>query len=383
MPINFPATPTLNQQHTYLGHRWTWTGSAWQVTSVAQVTGATGSTGPAGVNGATGATGQAANVLVSSSPPVTADPGDLWLDDETCKLRIYYGGGWAGAAVGPIGATGATGAGANAYDMATTSTGYISIPVGNTAQRPASPPNGALRVNVSSTSKVLEIYSIESNTWVTLNTVENFQTNVEYLVVAGGGGGGGANAGARGGGGGGAGGYRTSASFLVSASTNYTVTVGGGGSGGIANTGSNGSNSVFATITSAGGGGGGGWTNAAKTAAANGGSGGGAPDGTPGGSAGGIGNTPIVNPVQGYDGGASISAANGSGGAGGGGSAGVGSAGPAPSGDHVRAVQGLLIMEAPEQPVAREHLIVYQDRPQLMQLGAKVADLIKMAQQEL
>lgn len=41
MLINFPANPTLNQQFTYLGigHRWTWTGSAWQVTSVAEVTG--------------------------------------------------------------------------------------------------------------------------------------------------------------------------------------------------------------------------------------------------------------------------------------------------------------------------------------------------------
>lgn len=132
MPANFPANPTLNQQFDYLGHRWTWTGTAWQVTSVAQVTGATGSTGPSGSNGATGATGLAANVLVSASPPVTAQAGDLWLDDETGKLRIYYGGGWAGAAVGPIGATGATGAAgaitAYVFDGGTPSSTYTQGP---------------------------------------------------------------------------------------------------------------------------------------------------------------------------------------------------------------------------------------------------------------
>lgn len=50
MPINFPSSPTLNQEFTYLGHKWTWTGSAWQVTSTAEVTGATGATGPAGIS---------------------------------------------------------------------------------------------------------------------------------------------------------------------------------------------------------------------------------------------------------------------------------------------------------------------------------------------
>ena len=51
-----------------------------------------------------------ASVTVSNTAPVTGTEGSLWLDNETGKLRIYYGGAWAGVAVGPVGATGLTGA---------------------------------------------------------------------------------------------------------------------------------------------------------------------------------------------------------------------------------------------------------------------------------
>lgn len=95
---------------------------------------------------------------------------------------------------------------------------------------------------------------------------------IEYLVIAGGGSGDGVYV--RGGGGGGAGGYRCSvigessagAKTVTSAEslfefelgTNYTVTVGAGGATTNADySGASGSNSVFATITSAGGGQGG------------------------------------------------------------------------------------------------------------------------------
>ena len=157
------------------------------------------------------------------------------------------------------------------------STGYMTLPVGNTAQRPAAPTAGMIRFNTTTNSP--EWYDPVGNQWLKLSQGPDYTVN--YLVVAGGGGGG-----SGGGAGGGAGGYRTSAgtsgggasaenALTLTVGTSYTVTVGGGGSGGAApvyNTGNNGSNSVFGSIISNGGGGGG----AYQTSANTGGSGGGA-----------------------------------------------------------------------------------------------------------
>ena len=146
---------------------------------------------------------------------------------------------------------------------------------------------------------------------------------VSYLVVAGGGGGGECRAG-----GGGAGGFREDKSPVtpytssplegagaISVTVNeFPITVGAGGAGSTSrtNAGSSGSNSIFSTITSTGGGGG----------ASDGSPGVG--DGLPGGSGGaaansgtkGNGNTPPVNPAQGFDGGCSTAGYTGSGGGG-------------------------------------------------------------------
>jgi hypothetical protein len=156
------------------------------------------------------------------------------------------------------------------------STGAIYPPSGTTAQRPASPSNGAMRFNT--TTNQFEVYS--GTAWVGLTTASY---TVTYLSVAGGGGGGGNTAG-----GGGAGGFLT-ASLTFVPSTIYTITVGSGGSYGatIAN-GSNGNNSVISgsnitTVTSTGGGGGAGYAGSAVNGVA-GGSGGGATGGGTGGS---------------------------------------------------------------------------------------------------
>ncbi len=66
-----------------------------------QVADTSGNVAPVGGGGAT--------VTVSNSTPTSTTVGGLWLNDESGKLRIYYGGAWAGVASGPIGATGATG----------------------------------------------------------------------------------------------------------------------------------------------------------------------------------------------------------------------------------------------------------------------------------
>ena len=125
--------------------------------------------------------------------------------------------------------------------------------------------------------------------------------SVEYLVVAGGAGGGnsGPSSPSSAAGGGGAGGYRTATGFSASTGTNYTVTVGAGGAG-TTSPGTSGSNSVFATITSAGGGGGG-TTGASVTAGGSG--GGGAGYNVAGTQSGAAGNTPSTSPSQGNTGG--------------------------------------------------------------------------------
>jgi hypothetical protein len=127
------------------------------------------------------------------------------------------------------------------------------MPVGTTAQRPASPVAGMYRLNTTTTEP--EWYDSVAEEWVAFGTTPIRNYSVEYIVVAGGGGGGITS-------GGGAGGYRSSVSgessgggasaesaITLTFGTSYTVTVGAGGAARAA-----GSNSVFGTITSTGGG---------------------------------------------------------------------------------------------------------------------------------
>ena len=158
----------------------------------------------------------------------------------------------------------------------------------------------------------------------TVNTASNDSDNntVSYLVVAGGGG---ASAGWQSGGGV-AGGYREikspttpytaspldgysiSDNRVIVSGTAYPITVGGGGTGATVanNQGTTGNASIFSTITSAGGGKAGAFnptgTPSPTSPGEAGGSGGGAGR-TCGGATGGAGNTPPVNPSQGFKGG--------------------------------------------------------------------------------
>ena len=227
-------------------------------------------------------------------------------------------------------------------------TGSIKIPVGTTAERPAIPANGMLRVNT--TTGKLEYYN--NGGWTSIGSISatggtvteaggyrihTFTSNgtftvtsggnVEYLVVAGGGGGGqGYQAG-----GGGAGGYKTG-TLAVTAGTAITVTVGAGGAGGPSvnsatlDKGSNGFDSVFATITATGGGGGASYWNGtvgSNTRGLDGGSGGGAGNTDGGADAGGSGisgqgnaggSAPgYASPFSGGGGGAGGAGANGGG----------------------------------------------------------------------
>lgn len=227
-------------------------------------------------------------------------------------------------------------------------TGSIALPVGTTAQRPASPAAGQIRYNTDINDT--EYYDggdwkpiSDSNPEATGGTVVDTDiggvpyrihlfTNtgnstftvsrggeVEYLIVAGGGGGGAGRASASwwSGGGGGAGGL-ISSSLIAERTTNYTITVGAGGLGQVAgtdhqtSTGVNGSNSSAFGQTAVGGGAGASYISpSGNLTGRSGGSGGGGAGGS------GIGGTATVG--QGNIGGGGVGGGTPGGGASGGG----------------------------------------------------------------
>ena len=190
-------------------------------------------------------------------------------------------------------------------------TGFITLPTGNTGQRP-SPSPGMIRLNTA--NNLLEFY--DNTGWRPITGVSKgsigtggdtilysgsnlgrasgvvhmfttvgtqtftpaFSGTVEVLVI-----GGGASGGGHLGGGGGAGGFIFNRTYPVSSGTGYSVTVGNGGAQntyGQSPPAYTGGNSVFAGITASGGGGGGSWD---SNAARPGGSGGGGCTGSGGG----------------------------------------------------------------------------------------------------
>ena len=223
-------------------------------------------------------------------------------------------------------------------------TGAATLPIGTTAQRPASPTVGMVRYNT--TIGYIEEY--RNSQWVPLSnifaasggtittatissvnyqfhtftssgtfTVTSGSTAVDVLLVAAGGGGGTDPGGTGSGGGGGAGGvlYQTSASVSPG---QYSIVIGAGGTsnqtaGGVA---TNGSNTTGLTYTAIGGGGGG---NCNSGTGASGGSGGGGADDNGTGGAGTSG--------QGYAGGSVTGSTNNDSGGGGGGATAAGNNG--------------------------------------------------------
>jgi len=150
----------------------------------------------------------------------------------------------------------------NQQNITLNGTGALTVPVGNTAQRPANSANGSIRYNT--TTFGFETYV--GGNWTNISTGAY---SINYLVVAGGAGGAGNL-----GGGGGAGGY-LSGSLVVTPGTQYTVTVGAGAAGNGGGHGLSGSNTVFSAISTTAIGGGGGSCGGGASAYA-GGSGGGA-----------------------------------------------------------------------------------------------------------
>ena len=197
--------------------------------------------------------------------------------------------------------------------------------------------------NLGDSTSATQLPVMTTTQRIAMNAPPTF--NIDYLVVAGGGGGGpGYQAG-----GGGAGGMRTSFgtgninggltavenSLTLATGTSYTVQVGAAGAAGVgsfpsANRGGTGGDSGIngtgiAPITSQGGGGGASYNNSGQGGlnlqGSPGGSGGGS---APNGSQTATGGVRVTNPIQGFDGGDSLSYATPYYGAGGGGAGGAG-----------------------------------------------------------
>jgi hypothetical protein len=204
-----------------------------------------------------------------------------------------------------------------------TRTDALTVPVGTTAQRPATASNGAIRYNTTTGGLETYLYiagwrSIISDTYT-----------IEYLAVAGGGGSGRSNGAA----GGGAGGL-LNGTFSATSNTVIAIVVGGGGAAATSTSakGSNGDNSTiaYAGVTTIGGGGSGTESGGTYNSGAVGGSGGGGVRGGTGaagtagqGNAGGS-NVSDGSPHYGGGGGGGAGAAGTNGSAGGSGNGGIG-----------------------------------------------------------
>ena len=290
MAISFPSSPTVNQTYTYNSITWTYNGTGWTKASTT------------------------AGVI----PTQSGNTGKYLTTDGT---SVAWG------------------------TVTTTPT------IGTTAQRPASPETGLMRIN--SDTNYLETYY--NSNWISLQylgllagnysgpiatTIGNYRiltyltsgsftvtaaptgSNVEVLLIGGGGGGGTGY-----GGGGGAGGYYYSTTMSVPVGT-YPVIVGAGGTGTTSVTlgvGASGTSTTFNAQTAVGGGGGGEYNSSISVKGTDGGSGGGA---------GGIGTTSISigtgTATQGNNGGVAIGSSVST--AFGGGGGGAGATGTAASG---------------------------------------------------
>jgi hypothetical protein len=112
----------------------------------------------------------------------------------------------------------------SSQNVTLSSTGFVGLPAGTTAQRPGSPTTANMRFNT--TFGVMEYY--DGAAWQAMDVYGANTYPVRYTIIAGGGGGG-KGATSYPGGGGGAGGVLQGV-FFATVGVVYTTTIGGGGS---------------------------------------------------------------------------------------------------------------------------------------------------------
>ena len=100
MPIDFPPTPSVDQQYTYNGQVYKYNGIAWRLVRTSAV-GPTGPTGPAGpastVQGPTGPTGPAGPAGTTPGPTGPTGPAGTF----TITPWVSYTPLWTSSGVAP------------------------------------------------------------------------------------------------------------------------------------------------------------------------------------------------------------------------------------------------------------------------------------------
>ena len=190
MALAFPSSPTLNQTTTTGGQTWTWNGNNWYVSTSG---------------------GGGASVTVANSAPASPTDGSLWLNSDSGVFSVFYntsnvwlgfvGGGSSGGGTSLPSFTGNTGkfltndgtvsswgnvtipsvTASAVSDQLNTSTGYFSLPTGNTAQRPGTPVTGATRIN--SQTNYFETYY--NSNWFNLTYIGVFAATGGTITTSG------------------------------------------------------------------------------------------------------------------------------------------------------------------------------------------------------
>ena len=88
MPIDFPDSPTLNQQFSSGTQTWYWDGAVWRITNTV-VVGPTGPTGPLGPTGSLGPTGPTGSTGPTGA---TGDTGPIFQNVDAGTASTIYGG---------------------------------------------------------------------------------------------------------------------------------------------------------------------------------------------------------------------------------------------------------------------------------------------------
>jgi hypothetical protein len=185
MPIDFPNSPSTNDEFTSGSTTWRWDGSVWKVVRDFAPTGATGAVGPTGAVGATGATGITGINWTADFDFIGYSVGDVVQYSGSayyCNTAIASGdimshipgssARWdllaAKGAVGTTGATGSTGA------VGETGATGLTGAVGATGSTGASGTSFTFRGAYNSGTQyyVNHVVTYEGSSWICIQTID-------------------------------------------------------------------------------------------------------------------------------------------------------------------------------------------------------------------
>lgn len=114
-----------------------------------------------------GSAGVTQPTWTTATRPSNPSAGQMGFNSTTGLIDVYTSSGWKSV---------------TNYDTIINNTGYFSIPIGTTAQRPASPPNGAMRINISTNgTQTLEVYNSTTSQWIAVKAI---YTVIDGLTTA-------------------------------------------------------------------------------------------------------------------------------------------------------------------------------------------------------